>query len=203
MMKYLFIPLVAAVFLFAACSDDSSDSAVTLPSGGTLTGSWAKACFNDGGDGAIPTLTLGSSSGSYTFDSYWGDVDCEAETSSLTDSGTFSYVLGDTIELDSGETVTQMTITDTAETVTTHTDEATDGLNSQTAFGFDDWETGVAKDVFGIDYDGSETTAEAEKDIVYIDTDATPNTLEFGDASGGTDSDDYPTALDGDPWERQ
>lgn len=200
MKKILFL-LVAAVFLFAACSDSSSDSTVTLPSGGNLNGTWGSECGDDGGEGAIQAITFESGGGSFTYDVWFGDTKC-ADTSSLTYAGTFSYTLGDSVTLKSGDDVTQLTTIDTGATATPNDADTVTLFNDNKAYGLTGWEIGVAQDVFGVDTDGSADTAKEQKDIVFVDETVTPNELSFGDETS-IGKDGYPTKVGSNPLTKQ
>lgn len=152
-MKSILYPLLAVVFLFAACSDDSSTptQSATGASGEpvSLNGTYSRACQEIGSDSNNATLGISNTTLTQTSIDYVDATDCTG-SSTITQVITItSFTLGEEVTptLDGTEvTATAWTGTITGYTVTPADDAAASAASGSDEFGGTTFTAGQTED---------------------------------------------------------
>lgn len=138
-------------------------------------------------------LTISGTSAFQIDTDYLGVMDCSGSPSTRVEiTFTLSYDGAKSVTLD-GATVTaeKATVLFTSLTLAWNDEVTVAFFNSVGAFGYSDWEVGIAKDIFQRDFDGSTIVHDPIKAIIYLDQSAEPDRLYDGDEPP-LDAEGYP-----------
>lgn len=197
MKRYYFL-FVAALLALSACSDDG-EAPVTLPSGGTISGSWDTGCFSNTPISENITDTYSGNTLSEILDGWLSNLTCTGAASANADLGG-TITLGNTVQA-SGRSATKVDLLPTAYGLTPNDQTTADFYNSLAHFGYTDWAPGVRKNILGRDFSGNPEPVTQLKDLISIDENVTPAQLYYGDTP--LDFEGYPTTLDfSEPYSR-
>lgn len=174
-----------AVIVVISCNKKTED-ATTITT--EMDGSWSTPCKNDTPDSSRDTVTVSNGTLTYVSKLYYGTTNCTDANLGLT------YTLVGNVNVTGAST----TVTGANEyeislsTFTAAPGSATyaSSMNIDSTCDATDWASGVAKSIFGCtDWQMQNLAAgTVVYDLFKVDSTATPNTLQLGDAcaAGGT-----------------